>query len=69
MTDIRLTQIAVEEWAAPIPPQMQATQLALEMWGAVPTTNTQMLATLMAVEQWAAVLEASRGGPMITVIN
>jgi len=54
MTDIRLTQGAVEQWARATP-AVQVTQVAIEQWATVATGNTQMLATQAAVEQWASV--------------
>jgi hypothetical protein len=52
VTDYRVTQAAVEEWAAIVPPQMQATQVAIEHWGAVTTAATLRAVTQVAVEQW-----------------
>jgi len=54
MTDFRVTQVAVEEWAAPIPPQMQATQVAIEYWSSTTNVSVQMAVTLVAVEIWAS---------------
>jgi len=58
MTDIRLTQIAVEQFASIIRPQMQATQLAIEEWVTTNVTNPQMIATQIGVEMWASVAAA-----------
>ena len=69
MTDVRLTQIAIEEFGLPNLPVAQATSISLEMWASVATSNPYAVLTCIALEQWATILEASRGGPMITVIN
>jgi hypothetical protein len=68
MTDQRITQASLEQWASTIPPDMRLTQIAIEMWASTGTTTVQMLATQAAIEHWATVREASRGGPMISMI-
>jgi hypothetical protein len=67
VTDFRLTQAAVEEWAAGAP-AIQLTQAAVEMWGSVATTTVQMVLTLAAVEMWAPVVPVSRGAPRQALI-
>jgi hypothetical protein len=70
MTDIRTTQVSVEQWAASNP-NMQVTQVAVEMWAAVATANPFMVATQFAIEQWGsvAVVPVAAGGPMVTIIQ
>jgi hypothetical protein len=70
MTDYRLTQGAVEQWASIIPPQMQATQLAIECWGSVSTVTVQMVATQAGLEMWASValVSAARAGPRQSLV-
>jgi hypothetical protein len=63
-----LTQAAVEEWAAPIPPPMNLTQIAIEQWGSNNVTNPQMILTQAAIEQWASVVQTSRAGPRQSLI-
>jgi hypothetical protein len=71
MTDIRTTQVAVEQFATGAP-AMQVTSVSLEMWASVQATSgTQMVATLVATEQWASValVPVAAGGPMVTMIG
>jgi hypothetical protein len=58
MTDHRLTQIAIEEWALPSPPEI-ITQVAVEEWGSVAAATLRMVATQFAVEEWASVAVSS----------
>jgi len=54
MTDARVTQAAVEEWAQPNA-RAQLTQVAIEEWGSVSVvvgTRTALM-TQIALEQWA----------------
>lgn len=55
MTDTRLTQAAVEQWAGGSP-QVQLTQAAVEQWASATTTTVQTVLTQIAVEQWASVV-------------
>jgi hypothetical protein len=68
MTDINLTQIAVEEWGSGTP-TLQLTQIALEEWATVQTVTPQLVLTQIAIEEWASVAQVSRGGPIITMIS
>ena len=68
MTDIRATQIAVEQFASIIPPDMQATQVAIEMWVGTNITNPLMVATMVAAEVWTSVAEAAAGGSDVRVM-
>jgi|SRR5215467_13181646 len=67
-TSARLTQISLEQWASIIPPQMQATQLAVEIWGSTTTTTTRMLTTQMAIEQWSSVAPASSARTSVIIL-
>jgi hypothetical protein len=58
VTDFRLTQTAAEQWVAGTP-NMQATQILLEQWAEVNTSNPQFILTQALVEQWASVAEAA----------
>jgi hypothetical protein len=42
MTDLRVTQVAVEQWAKIIPPQMQTTQVAIEHWASIGIVNARL---------------------------
>jgi phosphoribosylformylglycinamidine (FGAM) synthase PurS component len=42
MTDLRTTQVAVEQWASVIPPQAQATQVAIEHWATIRIVNVRL---------------------------
>ncbi len=61
MTDVRLTQEAVEMWAQGVP-AMQLTQIAVEEWTTVSSITTQATVTQVGVEMWASVAVASAGG-------
>lgn len=52
-TDMRATQLALEQWGVGAP-DMQVTQVAMEMWGNTQTVNPLMIATQMAMEMWAS---------------
>jgi len=54
MTDVRLTQQLVEEWAG-ANPDVRATQVSLEMWASVQTVSGQVVVSQMLVEEWASV--------------
>jgi hypothetical protein len=54
MTDVRLTQQLVEEWAS-TNPSAQTTQVSLEMWASVQTVSGQVVVSQMLIEQWASV--------------
>jgi hypothetical protein len=54
VTDYRLTQIAIEEWARATPDE-RLTQAAIEEWATVASGPTPMLITQAALEQWASV--------------
>ena len=54
MTDARVTQTSVEEWAAGNP-QARATQVSTEVWGAISATTVTAVVTQLAVEQWGRV--------------
>lgn len=54
MTDARLTQQLVEEWAS-TNPSAQATQVSLEMWASVQTVSGQVVVSQLLVEEWASV--------------
>ena len=69
MTDARLTQEAVEQWAMPNA-SAQLTQLAAEEWGNVVSGARLALLTQIALEQWARVpLPPLRGGQTIVTVN
>jgi len=53
-TTAQITQVALEQWNAPIP-QGQVTQAAVEMWATTSTINGQAYVTQAAIEMWAAV--------------
>lgn len=67
MTDVRLTQEALEQWAQGTP-QAQLTQMAIEHWAAVGTTPPQVVMTQMALEQWAAVIAAAQAAQARAII-
>ena len=54
MTDARLTQEAIEQWAMPNAPA-QLTQLAAEEWGTVVSGARFALLTQISLEMWANV--------------
>jgi hypothetical protein len=56
--DMRATQVGAEQWGMMIPPQMQATQAAIEQWTSTANVTTRMLATQAAIEQWGPVTSA-----------
>jgi hypothetical protein len=70
MTDARVTQTAVEEWAAPNP-QARATQIGAEVWTSVPTVNPSAVLTQIAVEEWARppAVAGPTGGQYAVTIN
>jgi hypothetical protein len=55
MTDVRLTQEAIEEWASGGLADARLTQVAVEQWGSVATGITQVVLGQIAIEQWASV--------------
>lgn len=59
VTDLRVTQAAIEEWALPAAPALQATQVFVEQWAQVDVLNPQFILTAVLVEQWASVAEAA----------
>lgn len=63
MTDARLTQEAVEQWAMP-DARAQVTQLAAEEWGTVVSGARLALMTSISLEMWANVPSLAR--PMQT---
>jgi hypothetical protein len=60
MTDLRLTQEAIEQWGVGTP-AVQLTQVAVEEWASVATASIQAAVTQVALEQWASVAAASAG--------
>lgn len=67
MTDLRLTQEALEQWAQGTP-SVQLTQVAVEHWAAVSTTNPLAVVTQVMLEQWASVMQAGVGGSQARVM-
>lgn len=61
MTDNRLTQEALEQWASGTP-SVQLTQAAVEHWGAASFTTIQAVLTQIAIEQWGAPTNGAGGG-------
>jgi hypothetical protein len=61
MTDVRLTQGAVEQWASGTP-AAQLTQVAVEEWASVTTGAVLVVATQIGVEQWGSVAATAGGG-------
>jgi hypothetical protein len=56
VTDIRATQVAIEQFAIGTP-NMQMTQAVVEMWASVQATSgTAMIATQISLEMWAPVV-------------
>lgn len=69
MTDARLTQEAVEQWAMPNA-QAQATQVVIEEWGTVVSGARLALLTQIVLEEWARVPPPpARGGQTIVTVN
>jgi len=54
VTDVRLTQEVLEEWASGTP-VAQATQVSLEMWASVQTVSGQVVVSQMLIEEWASI--------------
>jgi hypothetical protein len=54
MTDVRLTQEALEQWLA-TNPDARITQASLEMWASVQSTTGQVVLSQILIEQWASV--------------
>jgi hypothetical protein len=71
VTDIRATQVSIEQFATGTP-AVQVTSVSLEMWASVQATSgTSMVATLVATEMWGsvAIVPVAAGGPMVTMIG
>jgi hypothetical protein len=68
VTDVRLTQEAIEQWARSTP-NAQLTQIGLEQWASITTVPTQVALTQIAIEQWAPPVSAVRNGPIVTMIG
>ena len=69
MTDARLTQEAVEQWAQPNA-AAQLTQLAIEEWVTVASGARLALMTSIALEEWVRVPPVvPRGGQTIVTVN
>jgi len=54
MTDARVTQRSLEEWAQGTP-AAQITQTAAEVWGGVSAASRSAILTQISVEEWARV--------------
>jgi phage gp46-like protein len=57
--DARLTEIAAETWAIPVP-LAQATQIGVEVWASATSINQQALITQIGIETWASVQIATQ---------
>jgi ABC-type polar amino acid transport system ATPase subunit len=55
MTDNRVTQVSIEEFAT-ANPRGQATQVTIEQWATTATITGQAIVTQVALEQWAQIV-------------
>lgn len=62
MTDLRLTQAAVEQFAANAAPAARLTTVLVEQWASANATPPQMAVSQVLLEQWATVAVASASG-------
>lgn len=67
MTDARLTQTSVEQWADG-GASARLTQIASEQWATPTGIGVQALLTLIAVEQWAPVAATTQTKAAFVVV-